>query len=460
MFAVTVRDHVMVAHSFAGEVFGPAQRLHGATYVVDATFRGPELGPDGILVDIGRAAEELHDVLAALNYRNLDDEDEFEGTNTSTEALARWVADRLRRPIRRRGAADRAGGDAARVARGVGQLREAAVSAVHLLVPAGYAERPSGGNVYDRRLRAGLVGLGWDVVHPRGRVAGEVARVLPALPDGALVLVDSLVALLGRRGLLADGGRLRLVPLVHMPFETPGERELLAAAPAVVTTSDWTRRWLRSTTGSTPTGCTSRVPGVDVADPVPGHRRGRRAALRRRGAAGQGPRRAAGRPRQRSPTSTGAARWSGRWTSTPTSSTSCARRPRTPASPTGSRFAGALAARRAASGVRRRGPAGAALAGRDLRDGRHRGAGPRAAGRRERGRRRTGGARARRRRQHARGCWCRPDDPDALAGALRRWLEDPRRRRRLRRSAGLRRLTLPTWSRTTAQVAAALEAVR
>ena len=95
MFAVTVRDHVMIAHSFEGEVFGPAQRLHGATYVVDATFRGPDLGPDGILVDIGRAAADLHDVLAALNYRNLDDEDEFRGTNTSTEALARWVADQL-----------------------------------------------------------------------------------------------------------------------------------------------------------------------------------------------------------------------------------------------------------------------------------------------------------------------------------------------------------------------------
>ncbi len=95
MFGVTVRDHVMIAHSFEGEVFGPAQRLHGATYVVDATFRGPELGPDGILVDIGRATTELHEVLASLNYRNLDDEAEFKGGNTSTEALARWVADRL-----------------------------------------------------------------------------------------------------------------------------------------------------------------------------------------------------------------------------------------------------------------------------------------------------------------------------------------------------------------------------
>jgi 6-pyruvoyl-tetrahydropterin synthase len=97
MFGVTVRDHVMIAHSFDGEVFGPAQRLHGATYVVDATFRGPDLGPDGILVDIGLATAELHEVLAALNYRNLDDEDAFKGTNTSTEALARWVADGLAR---------------------------------------------------------------------------------------------------------------------------------------------------------------------------------------------------------------------------------------------------------------------------------------------------------------------------------------------------------------------------
>jgi 6-pyruvoyl-tetrahydropterin synthase len=95
MFSVTVRDHVMIAHSFTGAVFGPAQRLHGATYVVDATFRGPGLGPDGILLDIGRAAGELKDVLAVLNYRNLDDQDEFGGTNSSTEAVARWIADRL-----------------------------------------------------------------------------------------------------------------------------------------------------------------------------------------------------------------------------------------------------------------------------------------------------------------------------------------------------------------------------
>jgi 6-pyruvoyl-tetrahydropterin synthase len=86
---------MMIAHSFRGEVFGPAQRLHGATYVVDATFRRATLDADGIVVDIGRATEGLHAVLAELTYRNLDDEPEFAGMNTSTEALAQVVADRL-----------------------------------------------------------------------------------------------------------------------------------------------------------------------------------------------------------------------------------------------------------------------------------------------------------------------------------------------------------------------------
>ena len=95
MFSVTVRDHIMIAHSFRGDVFGPAQRLHGATYVVDATFRRTALDADDIVVDIGRAAEELHSVLAELTHRNLDDEPAFAGMNTTTEALARVVADRL-----------------------------------------------------------------------------------------------------------------------------------------------------------------------------------------------------------------------------------------------------------------------------------------------------------------------------------------------------------------------------
>ena len=95
MYSVTVRDHMMIAHSFRGEVFGPAQRLHGATFVVDATFRRAALDADNIVVDIGRASEELHAVLADLNYRNLDEESAFAGTNTSTEALAKVIADRL-----------------------------------------------------------------------------------------------------------------------------------------------------------------------------------------------------------------------------------------------------------------------------------------------------------------------------------------------------------------------------
>ena len=95
MFSVTVRDHVMIAHSLRGEVFGPAQRLHGATYVVDATFSRVELDPDDIVVDIGRATEVLRGVLADLNYRNLDEVPELAGRNTTTEVLARLIADRL-----------------------------------------------------------------------------------------------------------------------------------------------------------------------------------------------------------------------------------------------------------------------------------------------------------------------------------------------------------------------------
>jgi 6-pyruvoyl-tetrahydropterin synthase len=95
MYSVTVRDHFMIAHSFRGEVFGPAQRLHGATYVVDAEFRRAELDADGIVVDIGRATSALRGVLAALNFQNLDDDPALKGRNTTTEFLARVVFDRL-----------------------------------------------------------------------------------------------------------------------------------------------------------------------------------------------------------------------------------------------------------------------------------------------------------------------------------------------------------------------------
>jgi 6-pyruvoyl-tetrahydropterin synthase len=110
MFSVTVRDHMMIAHSFRGEVFGPAQRLHGATYVVDATFRRAALDADNIVVDIGRAAEALRTVVADLGYRNLDDEAAFAGINTSTEALAQVIADRLAEIVHAGGLGDAARG--------------------------------------------------------------------------------------------------------------------------------------------------------------------------------------------------------------------------------------------------------------------------------------------------------------------------------------------------------------
>jgi 6-pyruvoyltetrahydropterin/6-carboxytetrahydropterin synthase len=97
MFSLNVRDHFMIAHSFRGEIFGPAQRLHGATYVVDATFRRPELDGDGLVVDIGLATQVLRETLEPLNYRNLDELPDFQGENTTTEFLAREIFRRLAR---------------------------------------------------------------------------------------------------------------------------------------------------------------------------------------------------------------------------------------------------------------------------------------------------------------------------------------------------------------------------
>jgi 6-pyruvoyltetrahydropterin/6-carboxytetrahydropterin synthase len=115
MFSVSVRDHFMIAHSFKGSVFGPAQKLHGATYVVDAEFRRAELDPDGIVVDIGRATEGLREVLSALNFRNLDDDAVFRGRNTTTEFLAFVIHERM--------AAKIAAGELGAHARGLTSLR-------------------------------------------------------------------------------------------------------------------------------------------------------------------------------------------------------------------------------------------------------------------------------------------------------------------------------------------------
>jgi 6-pyruvoyl-tetrahydropterin synthase len=101
MYSVCVRDHMMVAHSFRGAVFGPAQRLHGATFVVDVEFRRADIDADGIVVDIGKAGETLRALLAELNYSNLDDVPAFRGQNTTTEFLAKTVFDRMVAAIRR-----------------------------------------------------------------------------------------------------------------------------------------------------------------------------------------------------------------------------------------------------------------------------------------------------------------------------------------------------------------------
>jgi 6-pyruvoyl-tetrahydropterin synthase len=99
-YSLTVRDHIMVAHSFTGEMFGPAQRLHGATFIVDATFRARALDEFGVVIDIGRAAEALRGILSALTYRNLDEEPDFQGVNTTTERLCGVIGDRLADAVR------------------------------------------------------------------------------------------------------------------------------------------------------------------------------------------------------------------------------------------------------------------------------------------------------------------------------------------------------------------------
>jgi glycosyltransferase involved in cell wall biosynthesis len=321
---------------------------------------------------------------------------------------------------------------------------------VHFLVPAGFETRPSGGNIYDRRLQAGLVGLGMDVVTHEVEPAGP----LPELPSDALVLVDGLVA-------SWTGGRTgaaRTVPLVHMVFETPGERELLRAAPAVVTTSGWTRRWLVDHYGLDAGRVHVAAPGVDIADPVPGSEAGGELLC----VAGVQPAKG-----QDVLLAALAELADLDWRCTLVGALDL-----------DEDFVDELHKAAADSGIADRvtfaGPlphddVRAAYAGADLLVLPSRaetygmvvsealahglpvvatavGGVPEALGHGDDG--------------STPGLLVRPGDPEALAGALRRWLEEPRRRRRLRRSAGLRRLTLPTWSRTTAQVVSALEAAR
>ena len=168
MYTVTVRDHIMIAHSLKGEVFGPAQKLHGATYVVDAEFRRADLDVNGIVVDIGLATTALHDVLAGLNYRNLDEDPSLAGGNTTTEVLARVIFDRVAAAIR----AGRLGADAANIESLRVTLNESHVAS------AGYEGRAS--EVDDTRPQRGS-----DYVFGAGaaRRANRRLRVRP--PDGA-----------------------------------------------------------------------------------------------------------------------------------------------------------------------------------------------------------------------------------------------------------------------------------
>ena len=293
MFSVTVRDHMMIAHSFEGEVFGPAQRLHGATYVVDVTFRGPQLDADDILVDIGLATQHVREVVGELSYRNLDDEPAFGGTNTSTEVLARAIADRVGERVRAGnlgGAAGQVTGarrHAPRVARRLGELRVRPLREVHVIVPDGIDDpgRPSGGNAYDRHVLDELRSEGWRVhEHP---VAGSWPRpdtgalaalgaVVAGLPRDAVLLVDGLVACCADSVLVPEADRLHLVVLVHMPLgpthpeAAAGEGRVLAAASGVVTTSDWTRQLLLETYGLDPPAVHVARPGVDEAPLSPG----------------------------------------------------------------------------------------------------------------------------------------------------------------------------------------------
>jgi 6-pyruvoyl-tetrahydropterin synthase len=99
MFSVQVREHIMIAHSFKGDLFGPAQALHGATFIVDATFFAPRLTPEGVVIDIGRALDQLKAILKPLNYTNLDTLDVFDGQNTTTEVLSKYIFDQLAEAI-------------------------------------------------------------------------------------------------------------------------------------------------------------------------------------------------------------------------------------------------------------------------------------------------------------------------------------------------------------------------
>ena len=501
MFSVTVRDHLMVAHSFRGEVFGPAQRLHGATFVVDATFRRAELDADNIVVDIGLATQELGAVIGELNYRNLDDEPAFAGINTSTESLAKVIADRLADRVHAgtlgEGARELAGiiGHPARVAHRVGELRADAVS--RWGAPAGRRSArctcscPATSTTRRRPAAATSTTAGSAADLPGGRLAGaparrvrqlaaagrrrtaqELARRLAALPDGAVVLLDGLVACGVPEVVVPAAARLRLAVLVHLPLgdETglaagPGGR---AGRPGAANAAGRESRRGHQRVGRTPHHRPPRArPPPGSMSPAPAWTRHRCAsgtdgACRLLCVAAVTPRKGQHRlvralaavadlpwscvcvgglrrePGVRRPTATGHRGLR-------------SRRPRPARGSAGGRGAGGE--------LRRRRPvvltSPAETYGMVVTEALARGD----PGAGDRGRRRPGSPRARPRRQRA-GLLVPPDDPTALAAALRRWLGEPDLRGRLKESARQRRAMLEGWEMTSHDLADVLEGLR
>jgi 6-pyruvoyl-tetrahydropterin synthase len=267
VFTVEVRDHIMIAHSFRGDVFGPAQALHGATFVIDAAFIADTVDANGIVIDIGRAHDALKAALKPLNYANLDDVPEFKGKNTTTEFLTKHIFDSWRRP-RARGELGRAAASSRRsaspsgIACGARVLRGAVVVKRVRVRGAGDLATPTGGYAYDRRMIAELQKLGWQVdvigsarLSPAGaETKGRRQTRLAGAPKECPIVIDGL----GLRRAAGSARELRernpLIALVHHPLalETvsrpptrsveDSEREALAARARRVVTSPRPRR--------------------------------------------------------------------------------------------------------------------------------------------------------------------------------------------------------------------------